>query len=79
MADGISYDNNTECCDFRVFYVLSILITKHGSDVTVPVFAIVILWDLALFLQASTSFTVMNFGVMSLKVSISKYFNYFIS
>jgi len=50
MTDGISYGNSTECCDFRFFYALSILIIKHGFDVKTPVFAIVILWDLAPFL-----------------------------
>lgn len=50
MADGISNDNNTECCDFRIFYALSILIIKQGFDVKTPVFAIVILWDLAQFI-----------------------------
>ena len=50
MTDGISYDNNTEFYDFRVFCALSILITKQGFDVKTPIFAIVILWNLAPFL-----------------------------
>jgi hypothetical protein len=67
---------------------LSILITKQGFDVKTPIFAIVILWNLAPFLWAVTSTTIMNFGVMSLTVLcfgrvenrglVSKYFDYFV-
>lgn len=88
MAVGISYDNNIEYYDFRVFYALSILISKEGFDAKTPVFAIVILWNLAPFLWAIISSTIMSFGVMSLRVLcfgrlensdvISKYFDYFV-